>query len=166
MRDRWAYPLRCLVAVSAMAASAHTKAAAAEFGLNVATLPRVATIDPRFQSYNIEMVEVTGGRFWKPYATAATRRRAETERFAARTPIDLHDGRLRKLAAALSPAYLRVSGTWANSTFLADSETPPAAPPAGFNGVLTRRQWRDVIEFSRACRRSDRHVLCDQRGRA
>ncbi|WP_229193046.1 hypothetical protein [Bradyrhizobium brasilense] len=150
MRDRWAYPLRCLAAVSAMAAFAHTKAAAAELALNVAPLPRVATIDPRFQSYNIEMVEVTGGRFWKPYATAATRRRAETERFAARTPIDLHDGRLRKLAAELSPAYLRVSGTWANSTFFADSETPPAAPPAGFNGVLTRRQWRDVIEFSRA----------------
>ncbi|SDF87028.1 hypothetical protein [Bradyrhizobium brasilense] len=150
MRDRWAYPLRCLVAVSAMAAFAHTKAAAAELALNVATLPRVATIDPRFQSYNIEMVEVTGGRFWKPYATAATRRRSETERFAARAPIDLHDGRLRKLAAELSPAYLRVSGTWANSTFFADSETPPAAPTAGFNGVLTRRQWRDVIEFSHA----------------
>ena len=32
-----------------------------------ATMPRVATIDERFQSYNIEMVEVTGGRFWKPY---------------------------------------------------------------------------------------------------
>jgi hypothetical protein len=36
-----------------------------------ATLPRIGTIDERFQSYNIEMVEVTGGRFWKPYASAA-----------------------------------------------------------------------------------------------
>ncbi|ODM75545.1 hypothetical protein A6X20_33040 [Bradyrhizobium elkanii] len=133
-----------------MATFAHTRAAAAEPALNVATMPRVATIDPRFQSYNIEMVEVTGGRFWKPYAAAAARRRAETERFAARAPIDLHDGRLRKLAAALSPAYLRVSGTWANSTFFADLDPPPSAPPAGFNGILTRQRWRDVIDFSRA----------------
>lgn len=30
-------------------------------------MPRIGTVDDRFQSYNIEMVEVTGGRFWKPY---------------------------------------------------------------------------------------------------
>ncbi|WP_244066652.1 hypothetical protein [Bradyrhizobium sp. Ce-3] len=123
-----------------------TNAIAADLTLDVATMPRVATIDPRFQSYNIEMVEVTGGRFWKPYGAGGTK----AELFSARTPIDLHDGRLRKLATALSPAYLRVSGTWANSTFFADTEMPPSAPPAGFKGVLTRQQWRDVIEFSRA----------------
>ncbi|HZI76215.1 MAG TPA: hypothetical protein VFD73_19775, partial [Gemmatimonadales bacterium] len=27
----------------------------------------VDTIDDRYQSYNIEMLEVTGGKFWKPY---------------------------------------------------------------------------------------------------
>ncbi|WP_342723433.1 hypothetical protein AAFG07_30380 [Bradyrhizobium sp. B097] len=117
--------------------------------LDVASMPRVATIDPRFQSYNIEMVEVTGGRFWKPYAATA-RTGANAERFAARTPINLHDDRLRTLAAALAPAYLRVSGTWANSTFFADSDAPPSAPPAGFKGVLTRQRWRDVIDFSHA----------------
>ncbi|WP_245321078.1 hypothetical protein [Bradyrhizobium sp. NAS96.2] len=125
-----------------------TKAVAAELTLDVASMPRVATIDPRFQSYNIEMVEVTGGRFWKPYAAAAAD--AKTERFAPRPPIDLRDGRLRKLAAALAPALLRVSGTWANSTFFADSDVPPSAPPAGFNGVLTRQRWLDVIDFSHA----------------
>ncbi|MBR0897702.1 hypothetical protein JQ616_22350 [Bradyrhizobium tropiciagri] len=129
-----------------MAAFICAKAVAAEPTLDVATMPRVATIDPRFQSYNIEMVEVTGGRFWKPYGAAG----AKAELFAARTPIDLHNGRLRKLAAALSPAFLRVSGTWANSTYFADSETPPAAPPAGFKGTLTQQQWRDVIDFSHA----------------
>jgi hypothetical protein len=29
-------------------------------------LPRIATIDERYQSYNIEMLEITGGKFWKP----------------------------------------------------------------------------------------------------
>src|SRR3974390_2801115 len=88
------------------------------------TLPRVGTIDERFQSYNIEMVEVTGGRFWKPYDSTA---KAETSSanqpagmaaslYEYRSPIDLSNTRLRKMAAALGPAYLRVSGTWANTT--------------------------------------------------
>ncbi|MBR1201899.1 MULTISPECIES: hypothetical protein [unclassified Bradyrhizobium] len=150
MRDHRVHPPRRLacVIVLAIAAFAEPKAAAAELTLDVAAMPRVATIDPRFQSYNIEMVEVTGGRFWKPYAVA--RRGAKPDRFAARTPIDLHDSRLRKLAAALAPAYLRVSGTWANSTFFTDSDAPPSAPPAGFKGVLTRQQWQGVIDFSHA----------------
>src|ERR1700680_625859 len=32
-----------------------------------ATMPRVGTVDERCQSFNVEMVEVTGGRFWAPY---------------------------------------------------------------------------------------------------
>jgi hypothetical protein len=43
---------------------------------------------------------------------------------------------------------MRVSGTWANSTYFSDTENPPSALPAGFNGVLTREQWRDVVDFS------------------
>ena len=30
-------------------------------------MPRIATIDDRYQSYNVEMAEVVGGNFWKPY---------------------------------------------------------------------------------------------------
>jgi hypothetical protein len=68
-----------------------------------------------------------------------------------RAPIDLGNARLRKLAAALGPAYVRVSGTWANSTFFQDSdEAAPAKAPAGFNGVLTRKQWKGVIDFAQA----------------
>jgi hypothetical protein len=125
-------------------------------------MPRVGTIDARFQSYNIEMVEVTGGRFWKPYASKAAA--APTAPGASnqpagmdpglyeyRSPIDLSNARLRKLAAALGPAYLRVSGTWANTTFFQDSDdAAPATPPKGFNGVLTRKQWKGVVEFSLA----------------
>lgn len=108
-------------------------------------LRATGTIDARFQSYNIEMVEVTGGRFWKPYAQGGGRR----DRYAYRPPIDLANTRLRKLAAALGPAYLRVSGTWANATFFAETDNTPAAPPAGFNTVLSRTQWRGVVEFAR-----------------
>ena len=68
-----------------------------------------------------------------------------------RPPIDLSNPRLLKLAAALGPAYLRVSGTWANNVYFHDFDTPPPAiAPAGFGAVLTRGQWKGVVDFSRA----------------
>ncbi len=68
-----------------------------------------------------------------------------------RPPIDLSKARLRTLAAALGPAYVRVSGTWANTTFFQNSDNPaPKTPPKGFNGVLTRQEWKGVVDFARA----------------
>ncbi len=124
-----------------------------------ATMPKIGTIDERFQSYNVEMVEVTGGRFWKPYASQTEEKQPSANQpagidlslFQYRPPIDLTNARLRKLAAALGPAYVRVSGTWANATYFQDSDDPaPASPPNGFNGVLTRQQWKGVVDFSKA----------------
>lgn len=128
--------------------------------LSPATMPVVGTVSERYQSYNIEMVEVTGGRFWAPYdaktedpahAAQANPGGLAATAFRYRPPIDLGNARLRKMAAALGPAYVRVSGTWANSTYFQDSDAPaPATPPKGFNGVLTRQEWRGVIDFARA----------------
>jgi Glycosyl hydrolase family 79, N-terminal domain len=113
-----------------------------------ATMAWVGTVDERFQSYNVEMVEVTGGRFWKPYEP--NRSDAPSDLYEYRKPIDLTDARLRRLARALAPAYLRVSGTWANATYFADSDTAPSAAPPGFDQVLSRQQWRGVVKFSQA----------------
>ncbi len=131
--------------------------------LTPAKMPRLGTIDERFQSYNIEMVEVTGGRFWAPYkhsdaapATApdtklSTPSGMDPSLYRYRAPIDLSNPKLRKLAAGLGPAYVRVSGTWANSTYFHDSDGPaPKTPPPGFGGVLTRQQWHGVVDFSHA----------------
>ncbi len=123
-----------------------------------ARLRRVGTIDPRFQSYNVEMIEVMGGAFWKPYGSTISASPASHDaqlginvsQFEYRPPIDLANARLRLLARALGPAYIRVAGTWANSVYFADSDTPPAKAPDGFRGVLTRQQWRGVIAFARA----------------
>ena len=134
--------------------------------LTPANMARLVTVDDRFQSFNVEMVEVTGGRFWKPYkqidailkAQPPARQSGSNQPagmdpalFQYRPPIDLANPRLRKLAAALGPAYVRVSGTWANTTYFHDSDSPaPKTPPKGFNGVLTRRQWKGVVDFSHA----------------
>jgi hypothetical protein len=121
---------------------------ARELSVTPGTMARIGTIDERFQSYNVEMVEVTGGRFWKPYGPNTSD--VHSDLYAHRAPIDLTNARLRRLAARLAPAYVRVSGTWANTTYFAVSDSPPSAPPPGFNGILNHQQWRGVIDFSRA----------------
>jgi hypothetical protein len=123
-----------------------THAIASEISLDPANMPRIGTVDERFQSYNIEMVEVTGGPFWKPYAAQIS----SPGLFSERKPKDLGNARLRRLAAALSPALMRISGTSANTTYFADSDDASSTAPAGFKAVLTRRQWQGVVDFSRA----------------
>jgi len=142
-------------AYAGLFASALSVATAEVPSVTPSSMPRIGTVDERFQSYNIEMVEVTGGRFWKPYTTkseaglSAPRDGSDTSRhkdaglYQYRPPVDLTNARLRTLAAALGPAYLRVSGTWANTTYFADSDQPPSLPPPGFTGVLSRlRRFR------------------------
>jgi hypothetical protein len=151
------------IAIAALTSSPNAAAQAPTLSVDPSRLPRLGTIDARFQSYNVEMVEVTGGRFWKPYgasATAPSGRSADNAGnmpagsnpglFAYREPIDLSNRRLRTLAAALAPAYMRVSGTWANSTYFAESDAAPSAPPGGFSAVLSRERWKGVIDFARA----------------
>jgi len=151
----------CTVAVVFLA----TQLMAQVASLDPAKMPTIGTVDERFQSYNIEMVEVIGGRFWKPYGSTTNESEAQEPAplagftpagidpnlYRYRAPIDLSNPRLRKLAAALSPAYVRVSGTWANSAYFKDSENAVRAnAPAGFSGVLTREEWRGVVDFSHA----------------
>jgi heparanase 1 len=137
--------------------------------VDAASLRQIGTVDERFQSYNIEMVEVIGGRFWKPYSDIDALLKAQSSvaksnkdaagapagmdpnLYQQRPPIDLTNPRLRKLAAALGPAYVRVSGTWANTVYFQNSDQPPPkTPPKGFGGVLTRQQWKGVIDFAHA----------------
>jgi heparanase len=135
--------------------------------LSPSSMPALGTISERYQSYNVEMLEVTGGKFWKPYAskTPKTDKRRgnvadnlsegtpagmNADAYSYRPPIDLSDKRRRILAAALGPSYVRVSGTWANTTYFPDSDEVPKATPTGFDGVLTHQMWKHVVDFSNA----------------
>ncbi|NYF50148.1 hypothetical protein [Tunturiibacter gelidoferens] len=132
--------------------------------ISPAKMPKTGTVDERFQSFNIEMVEVTGGRFWAPYKKQGTADQEvpasaknsapagmDPSAFRYREPINLANPRLRKLAAGLAPSYVRVSGTWENTTYFHDSDdAAPVTPPTGFNSVLTRPEWKGVVDFSKA----------------
>jgi len=82
-------------------------------------LAKIRTVDERFQSYNVEMAEVIGGDFWKSYSSVtpgASPLDPAGSVWEALPPLDLSSPRLRMLAAALGPAWVRVSGTWANTS--------------------------------------------------
>ena len=159
------------VILFALANAACSKAPgpASQRRIGAASMRLIGSVDERFQSYNVEMVEVIGGRFWKPYKdidallkaqTSATQSNKDAAAVPAgmdpnlyqqRPPIDLTNPRLRKLAAALGPAYVRVSGTWANTAYFYNSDQPaPKTPPKGFGGVLNRQEWKGVIDFASA----------------
>ncbi len=128
-------------------------------------LQALRTVDKRLISYNIEMTEVTGGTFWKAYTPGQI---AGTEKFPPLPvhdlkditamaelmqeypPIDLYDRRLRGLAKALGPAWIRVSGSWATKTYYDFEGATGGKPPEGYQSVLTRKQWTGVLDFIRA----------------
>src|SRR6266446_1562565 len=82
-------PRRILLLGAILLATAGSERAArgaSSAALAPAQMSRVGTIDERFQSYNVEMVEVTGGRFWKPYGSTAAQ---DPSAAAAGTPTGL-----------------------------------------------------------------------------
>jgi len=129
---------------------------------NLKDLKHIGTVDERYQSYNIEMVEVVGGRFWKPYSlmdslpssgasTSYDISQKNDQMYRQLSPVNLTDKRLMNLAKGLAPAYVRVSGTWANAIYFQDDDEPKITKaPAGFVNVLTRGQWKGVLDFIKA----------------
>ncbi len=161
IRETW-MAFASSVALFAASSAVPSLLVAQSIPVSPAKMTKLGSISDRFQAYNIEMVEVTGGRFWAPYklgsdaasqppAKASTPPGMDPSLYRYRPPIDLSNPRLRTLAAALGPSYVRVSGTWANSTYFHDSDAPaPSAAPQGFGGVLTRKEWKGVVDFSKA----------------
>jgi hypothetical protein len=102
--------------------------------------PVVAHTSARYISFAVDLAQVTGGTFWSqaPHAVG----NAPVARY------DFTRHRLRLLAQALAPAYLRIAGTAANQTYY--DMTPVSAPPTGYKLVLTKSEWDGVNQFARA----------------
>lgn len=133
-------------------ASQPTQQERININLNLKNLKQVAEVDPRYQSFNIEMCEVVGGKFWIPYEILDTMKGKRRGGFDALKrvipPIDLTGKKIQNLTSALGPTYIRVSGTWANTTYFQDNDEPKLkTAPAGFENVLTRYEWKGVVDF-------------------
>jgi hypothetical protein len=56
-----------MAAIGMVAASTPGVAQVLLVAVAPATMARLGSVSDRFQSHNVEMLEITGGRFWKPY---------------------------------------------------------------------------------------------------
>lgn len=124
--------------------------------INLKGMKLIGNVSERYQSFNVEMCEVIGGDFWIPYRLIDSVRK-HTNRTGISAlkwgikPINLYDKKLRNLASALGPTYVRVSGTWANGLYFQDNDEPKlTSPPTGFKNILTRQQWKGVVDFCKA----------------
>src|SRR3954467_1417391 len=117
--------MRCLItpikAIPANRGCSNGPGGPSTVSITPASMQRIASIDERYQSFNIEMIEVTGGRFWKPYrdieallknpvapkTDGAAPAGMDPGLYQQRPPIDLGNPRLRAMAAGLAPAYMR-----------------------------------------------------------
>ncbi len=132
--------------------------------LNNLTLTPIRQRNPKLFGYNVEMAEVTGGTFWKPYTPEQV---AGTEPFPELdpkadlmamvanmmsffAPADLYDPRLRTLAKELGPAIVRFSGSWATKLYFDPDGHTGGKAPEGFAAVLTREQWQGALDFAKA----------------
>lgn len=131
--------------------------------LNPESLKKIRSVDERLMSYNVEMTEVTGETFWKAYTPGQI---AGTEEFPVISamgdftammdlmqyypPINLYDKKLRRLAKAFGPVWVRVSGSWATKTYYDFDGTTGGRAPEGYQNVLTKEQWIGVLEFVKA----------------
>jgi heparanase 1 len=126
--------------------------------VNLKEMKYLGSVDERYQSYNVEMAEVVGGEFWRPYKTMDSLPSStssfdfsnRSQMFRKLPPINLADKRLMNLAKALAPAYVRVSGSWANTVYFQNNDSPQIKAPEGFVNTLTRSQWKGVIDFVKA----------------
>ncbi len=126
--------------------------------INLKEMKYLSSVDERYQSYNVEMVEVVGGEFWRPYKTMDSLPSSTSsfdfsnrnQMFRKLPPINLADKRLMNLAKALAPAYVRVSGSWANTVYFQNNDSLHTKVPEGFVNTLARSQWKGVIDFVKA----------------
>jgi heparanase 1 len=104
----------------------------------------ISTVDQRFLSVAIDSAQVTGGTFWAPLEPDGGVGTG-TEPVA---PFSFSSTRLRTLASALAPAYLRIGGTAADSVYYDMSASPVTTAPSPFLTVLNHTEWDELNSFA------------------
>jgi heparanase len=103
----------------------------------------VATVSDRYLSIAVDSAQAFGGLFW-----SASGEVGSTFGDVYHPPLDFSAARLRNLAAALAPAYLRIGGSMADDLYYDLSDAPVDEAPEGYDLVLTRALWDRVIAFT------------------
>jgi heparanase 1 len=109
----------------------------------------LAELPAEYLSVSIDSSQLVGGLWWNQ---AADRVEGGSGTVPAAL-IDLADPRLRALAAALAPAWLRVGGSEADRIYYdmdAGARTGPGGPNGqpGYRATLGRQRWDELVAFA------------------
>jgi heparanase 1 len=102
-----------------------------EFGVDLRA--PAAQLDSRFLSFSIDTSLFLGMGFWGTYQ-----------------PVELKNDKLRYLAHALAPAFLRVGGTDADRTFYGFGPDEGRPYPKSFQAAMLPADWDQLHEFLNA----------------
>lgn len=129
----------------------------ATFKIEKSGLNEIRKVNEKLVSYNVEMTEVTGGTFWKSYTPeqiAGTEEVPPVSSIAdfgslmqVYPPIDLYEKNIRVFAKGLGPSIVRVSGSWATTTYYDFDGHTNGEIPEGYRAVLTKNQWIGLLDF-------------------
>lgn len=106
----------------------------------------VCRVCPEYLSFSLDMSQVVGGKWWNPRAD-----RVEIGSGTVHAPqFDFNRPTLDVLTRHLAPAYLRIGGSESDKVYydLHSDGHSPAHIPAGYESVLTRRQYDAIHEFA------------------
>lgn len=106
----------------------------------------MAEVGPRFLSVAVDSAQLVGGGWWSPDG--------RVDNGGGQTPqprIDFSRPRLRRLAAPLAPAYLRLGGSEADKIFYAvGPDRAVQSPPGRYRRLLDEAQWAAAAGFARS----------------
>lgn len=125
------------LSVSALASSGDTRV------LTVDTARPAATVDENYLSFALDTAQVSGGKWWDSSLSTSGGRGSHPV-----PPFDFTPPRLKALARALAPAYLRIGGSEADLAYY-DMGAGTAALPHDFESRITRERYDAVFGFAR-----------------
>jgi heparanase 1 len=112
--------------------------------VSIALEESIAEVSPQYLSFAVDSSQVLGGNFWGEGGSSGGLGNEMVD------PYDFDRPRLRTLAAALAPAYLRVGGSEADVVYYDLSDDPVEEAPEPYELLLTAERWAQVVEFSNA----------------
>lgn len=111
--------------------------------VSLETAEPLTRVDERFLSVAVDISQVVGGHWWAKDAVVEAGVGAGLVE-----PYDFSRPRLRKMAAELAPAFLRVGGSEADVTWYDLSDSPVTEPPHPFEFVLNRTLFNGLNTFA------------------
>lgn len=109
--------------------------------VDVSTETAVAEVDPRFLSFAVDTAQALGGPFWSNSGAKGA------VGDLVRPPMDFSDPALQARIEPLTPSFIRIGGSAADTVYYDLGTSPVTEPPEPFELVLTAPLWARLMDL-------------------